>query len=79
MPIPVACGGVAVPALIYSALNAGGNIGGWAVPIATDIAFALGIMSLAGDKVAPAAKVFFSTLAIADNLLGIIVIALFYG
>lgn len=79
MPILAACGGVAVPALIYSALNAGGNIGGWAVPIATDIAFALGIMSLAGDKVAPAAKVFFSTLAIADDLLGIIVIALFYG
>ena len=79
MPILAACGGVAVPALIYSALNAGGNIGGWAVPIATDIAFALGIMSLAGDKVAPAAKVFCSTLAIADDLLGIIVIALFYG
>ena len=79
MPILAACGGVAVPALIYSAFNAGGNIGGWAVPIATDIAFALGIMSLAGDKVAPAAKVFFSTLAIADDLLGIIVIALFYG
>lgn len=79
MPILAACGGVAVPALIYSALNAGGNIGGWAVPIATDIAFALGIMSLTGDKVAPAAKVFFSTLAIADDLLGIIVIALFYG
>ena len=74
MPILAACGGVAVPALIYSVLNAGGNIGGWAVPIATDIAFALGIMSLAG-----AAKVFFSTLAIADDLLGIIVIALFYG
>ena len=79
MPILAACGGVAVPALIYTALNWGGAMHGWAVPIATDIAFALGIMSLAGDKVAPAAKVFFSTLAIADDLLGIIVIALFYG
>ena len=79
MPILAACGGVAAPALIYTALNWGGAMHGWAVPIATDIAFALGIMSLAGDKVAPAAKVFFSTLAIADDLLGIIVIALFYG
>ena len=79
MPILAACGGVVAPALIYTALNWGGASSGWAVPIATDIAFALGIMSLAGDKVAPAAKVFFSTLAIADDLLGIIVIALFYG
>lgn len=79
MPILAACGGVAAPALIYTALNWGGALHGWAVPIATDIAFALGIMSLAGDKVAPTAKVFFSTLAIADDLLGIIVIALFYG
>ena len=79
MPILAACGGVAAPALIYAALNWGGAMSGWAVPIATDIAFALGIMSLAGDKVAPAAKVFFSTLAIADDLLGIVVIALFYG
>ena len=79
MPILAACGGVAAPALIYTLLNWGGATNGWAVPIATDIAFALGIMSLAGDKVAPAAKVFFSTLAIADDLLGIIVIALFYG
>ncbi len=79
MPILAACGGVAAPALIYTTLNLGGAMSGWAVPIATDIAFALGIMSLAGDKVAPSAKVFFSTLAIADDLLGIIVIALFYG
>ncbi|MDO4849611.1 MAG: Na+/H+ antiporter NhaA [Coriobacteriia bacterium] len=79
MPILAACGGVAAPAVIYTLLNWGGATSGWAVPIATDIAFALGIMSLAGDKVAPAAKVFFSTLAIADDLLGIIVIALFYG
>ncbi len=79
MPILAACGGVAAPALIYTAFNLGGAAQGWAVPIATDIAFALGIMSLAGDKVAPTAKVFFSTLAIADDLLGIIVIALFYG
>lgn len=79
MPILAACGGVAVPALIYTAFNWGGAMSGWAVPIATDIAFALGIMSLAGNKVAPTAKVFFSTLAIADDLLGIIVIALFYG
>ena len=74
-----AVGCVCFPALIYLLLNWGGQTHGWAVPIATDIAFALGIMSLLGDRVAPATKVFFSTLAIADDILAIIVIAVFYG
>ncbi len=79
LPILAAVGGVTVPAIIYLVVNTGGAGEGWAVPIATDIAFALGIMSLLGDRVAPATKVFFSTLAIADDILAIIVIALFYG
>lgn len=80
LPMLAAVGGVVVPALIYVAFNVGGpGIGGWAIPMATDIAFALGVMSLLGDRVAPATKVFFSTLAIADDILAIVVIALFYG
>lgn len=81
LPMLAAVGGVAVPSLIYLALNLGkgGAPHGWAVPMATDIAFALGIMSLLGDRVKPATKVFFSTLAIADDILAIIVIAVFYG
>lgn len=79
LPMLAAVGGVAVPACIYLALNWGGATHGWAVPIATDIAFALGVMSLVGRRVAPATKVFFSTLAIADDILAIIVIAVAYG
>ena len=81
LPMLAAVGGVAVPSIIYALMNLGegGAPHGWAVPMATDIAFALGIMSLLGDRVAPATKVFFSTLAIADDILAIIVIAVFYG
>ncbi len=80
LPMLAAVGGVAVPAVIYAALNWGRtSMGGWAIPIATDIAFALGVMSLLGDRVAPETKVFFQTLAIADDILAIVVLALFYG
>ena len=79
LPMLAAVGGVAAPAMIYLILNAGGAVHGWATPIATDIAFALGVMSLLGDRIAPATKVFFQTLAIADDILAIVVIALFYG
>ena len=79
LPMLAAVGGVCVPALIYLAVNVlgGGEPRGWAVPIATDIAFALGVVSLLGDRVSSEAKVFFQTLAIADDILAIIVIALF--
>ena len=80
LPMLAAVGGVAVPALIYTLFNWGKpTIGGWAIPIATDIAFALGVMSLLGDRVASETKVFFQTLAIADDILAIVVLALFYG
>lgn len=79
LPMLAAVGGVCVPAAIYLALNWGGAHHGWAIPIATDIAFALGVMSLLGDRVAPETKVFFQTLAIADDILAIVVLALFYG
>lgn len=79
LPMLAAVGGVAMPAIIYAIFNAGGALHGWAIPIATDIAFALGVMSLLGDHISPETKVFFQTLAIADDILAIVVIALFYG
>ena len=72
LPMLAAVGGVVAPALIYLALNASAAPHGWAIPIATDIAFALGVMSLMGDRVAPETKVFFQTLAIADDILAIV-------
>ena len=79
LPMLAAVGGVAAPALIYLAINAGGAPHGWATTIATDIAFAIGVMSLLGDRIAPETKIFFQTLAIADDILAIVVLALFYG
>ncbi|MGN0056418.1 MAG: Na+/H+ antiporter NhaA [Atopobiaceae bacterium] len=80
LPMLAACGGVAAPAIIYMLFNHGlSTATGWAIPIATDIAFALGVMSLLGDRIAPETKVFFQTLAIADDILAIVVLALFYG
>ncbi|MCC6103487.1 MAG: Na+/H+ antiporter NhaA, partial [Olegusella sp.] len=67
LPMMAAVGGVMVPALIFLACNFKGSAHGWATPIATDIAFALGVMSLLGDRVAVETKVFFQTLAIADD------------
>lgn len=80
LPMLAAVGGVVVPALIYVLFNLGKpTIGGWAIPIATDIAFALGVMSLLGDRIPAETKIFFQTLAIADDILAILVLALFYG
>jgi Na+:H+ antiporter, NhaA family len=80
LPIAAALGGMVVPALIYAALNPGPEaIRGWGIPIATDIAFAVGILMLLGNRVPSALKVFLLTLAIADDIGAIIVIALFYA
>lgn len=80
LPIVAAIGGMVVPALLFIAIN-GGNAdfrNGWGIPMATDIAFALGILSLLGEKVPLNLKVFLTALAIADDLGAIIVIAIFY-
>lgn len=80
LPIAAAAGGMAVPALIYFAFNAGlPTSGGWAIPMSTDIAFSLGVLAFAARGVPKSVAVFLTALAIVDDLGGIVVLALFYS
>lgn len=81
LPIMAAIGGVLAPIGIYLAFNATNpeTVQGWGVPTATDIAFALGILALLGNRVPSGVRVFLSTLAVADDIIAILVIAVFYG
>ena len=78
-PFVAALGGSLVPALVFVGLNYGRDgIQGWGIPMATDIAFALGVLALLGSHIPPALKVFVAALAIADDIFAVLVIALFY-
>lgn len=79
LPIAGAFGGMVVPALIFTAFNAGtAGARGWGIPMATDIAFAIGVLVLIGNRVPAPLKVFLAALAIADDIGAVLVIALFY-
>jgi NhaA family Na+:H+ antiporter len=80
VPVVAAASGVAVPALVYMAITRGapGTVDGWAVPVATDIAFALAVLAILGSHLPTAMRTFLLTLAVVDDLIAITIIAVFY-
>ena len=81
VPVFAAIGGMAIPALVYAVINivgTGGDAHGWAVPVATDIAFAVAVLAIFGRGLPTALRAFLLTLAVVDDLLGIAIIAMFY-
>ncbi|MCB0827833.1 MAG: Na+/H+ antiporter NhaA [Solirubrobacterales bacterium] len=80
LPVIAALGGVVLPALVFVALNAGGSgADGWAIPMATDIAFAVAVLALLGSRIPAGVRLFLLSIAIVDDVIAITVIALFYS
>lgn len=80
LPALAALGGVALPAIIFVTIVGGGpGLHGWAIPAATDIAFAVGVLALLGNRVSAGVRVFLLTIAIVDDIVAIVIIAAFYG
>lgn len=80
LPLAAAAGGMVVPAVVYWAFNRGGpTAGGWGIPVATDIAFALGVLTLFGRRVPPAVRALLLALAVVDDVGAILVITIFYA
>ena len=78
LPVVAAIGGVLAPAAIYLALNPGPTARGWSVPTATDIAFTLGILALLGERIPQGLRVFVAALAVVDDVLSVLTLAIFY-
>ncbi|SEB35493.1 sodium/proton antiporter, NhaA family [Paramicrobacterium humi] len=80
VPVAAAFGGVAVPAIIYTLINLGSDrLHGWAIPTATDIAFAVAVLAIIGSSLPSALRIFLLTLAVVDDLIAIVIIAIFYA
>jgi NhaA family Na+:H+ antiporter len=78
LPVLAAVGGVLAPAAIYLALNRGHAVQGWSIPTATDVAFTLGILALLGNRSPPSLRVFVAALAVVDDILSVLTLAIFY-
>ena len=79
VPVLAALGGVALPAILFTLIASGDAAKGWAIPAATDIAFAVGVLALLGNRVSNGVRVFLLTIAIVDDIVAIVIIAVFYG